>query len=147
MDNEQQFPSVYPVSDEDDANMVTHHHMNARCYGLGKEAAATRAELKDFDYRDSMAMALVLRVFGYKLRFNELKGVVMALGDFLARKGVMLPALTRNAKRSLPLLLKYINDNIAIFTRWLPAVTLVDADKIPIIPHRKSVSYARAGRH
>ena len=140
MDTELQFPDVYPCSDEDDADMVTHHRTS---YGFGKEAAATRAELRDFDYKQSMAMALVLQVFGYKLRFNELKGVVMALADFLAEKGVELPALTRGTKRSLPLLLKYINENIAIFSRWLPSVTLVDADMRPITPNVQRITYAQ----
>jgi hypothetical protein len=81
-------------------------------YGQGSEAFAACEELADFDYLHSAAWSAIIDVFGATIRLRELKGVLYAIQAFLrVRSGVELPKVSRNAKRNMGLLVKYINEH------------------------------------
>ena len=102
-------------------------------YGHGYEANAVRHELCGFRYRESPAYAAVLEYFGPDIRLRELKGMIYtAKKHILTKLGVGLPALSRNAKRSFPLLIKYIQDNYDILVPLFPKVWLYDEGRMPV---------------
>ena len=78
-------------------------------YGEGVEAQAVAKELGDFNYETSPAFKAIQDYFGKDVRTKELKGIILTARFWLLkRKGIVLPELTRNEKRSLQLMVKYI---------------------------------------
>lgn len=104
------------------------NNSDSKKYGAGKEATMVRDEIGDFDITSSKAMTILKTKFGNSLRTTELKGIIYSITDYLEQKKVYLPKLTRNAKRSFLLLVKYVDDNFEIFKDILPHVTLCDED-------------------
>ncbi|KAK8858239.1 hypothetical protein M9Y10_013340 [Tritrichomonas musculus] len=96
-------------------------------YGKGKEAHMIRNEIGDFDLMKSDAMKLLRQYYGYSLRITELKGLINAVRDYMGRKGVNMPKLSRNANRSFQLCVKYIQDNIEVMQKIIPFVKLGDS--------------------
>jgi hypothetical protein len=102
-------------------------------YGQGSEAFAVCEELDDFDYLHCPAWSAIVETFGAAMRLRELKGFVDAIRTFLqVRSGIELPKLSRNAKRNLGLLVKYINEHYNEIVPVFPYVTLLDGDAQPI---------------
>jgi hypothetical protein len=102
-------------------------------YGQGYEAYAVREELGGFDFESCPAWRSVTDYFGTNIRLRELKGIMFALTCHIKGKsGLAIPGPSRNAKRNLPLLVKYINEHYSDFVPLFPSVTLCDDDKTPI---------------
>jgi hypothetical protein len=105
----------------------------SRAYGFGIEAKSVRAEIGNFDWYSSRAYSAVRRQFGETLRLKELKALIHAAVFYIKQKrGVDLPHMSRNTKRSFPLLVKYIQTNYDIIIPVLPKMVLCDAQKQPI---------------
>jgi hypothetical protein len=105
-------------------------------YGHGHEAMAMREELGDFDYMRSAAYAAIVAQFGSTLRLMELKGIICAIQMWWKlRHGTELPKLSRNTKRSLALLVKYIDDHYNEITPLFPHITIRNAmnQQIPLL--------------
>lgn len=103
-----------------------------RRYGEGMEACAMKRELGTFDFESCPAWSAITYYFGRTLRLRELKGIVLSIIHHVSESGTTLPRLSRNSKRSLGLLVKYINDHYSIFVPLLRSVTLCDEDWHPI---------------
>jgi hypothetical protein len=102
-------------------------------YGEGSEAQAIREEIGDFDFGSSIALHEMFRLFGPHLRLMELKGIVLAVREFIKLKyAIELPRLTRNAKRSYPLLIKYIEANYNQMMPIMSTVSLCDKNKVDL---------------
>jgi hypothetical protein len=85
------------------------------------------AELGDFDYSTSVAYNQIRTLFGSTIRLCELKYVVYFVSQFLERDaGVKLPRLSKNAKRSFPLLVKYIQTNFGLMLPVLAKIQILD---------------------
>jgi hypothetical protein len=98
-------------------------------YGEGREAQVVRDELGDFDYATSVAWKAITDYFGVNLRLRELKGIVFGLIHHIQNlSGVELPMPSRNAKRNLPLLVKYVNTHYAELAPFFRCVRLYDED-------------------
>lgn len=117
----------------DYASLASKSHRQSKFrvhHGAGKEANAIRMKLGNFDMHASPAYAAVLRYFGPSLSFRELKGIVNSVIDFLARRrSIQLDPVTRLAKRSLPLFIKYIQDNYEVLVPCFAAITCYDSDR------------------
>lgn len=103
-------------------------------YGKGNEAKAIKEALGDFDVYNSRAYKEVVKNYGKSLRMNELLEIINSLTIYLRdKKGIILPKLTRNDKRSFPLLIKYVETNFDTIQPWLGHVHLCDSNfkKIP----------------
>jgi hypothetical protein len=112
-------------------------------YGKGLEAQQVRLELAGFDYQSSRAWRHVKHHFGASIRLRELKGIVTSIILFIKMKhGIDLPRLSRNAKRCVPLLVKYIDEHHDYFLPLFHHVNLEGADKkvIPLLDSERSLS-------
>lgn len=115
------------------ADNTIKHDTRKKAYGEGYEAQAVRHELGDFDYLASKGYALVVHCFGDTIRLRELKAVVFTIIHHLQTKyRINMPPLSRNAKRSFPLLIKYITENMDVMEPVFPLISLCDKDKNPI---------------
>jgi len=102
-------------------------------YGAGSEAFACAEELGSFDYLSCPAWQTIVKLFGTSLRLRELKGIVYAVRAHVrATRGAELPMPSRNAKRNIPLLVRYINANHEVFAQILPKLALLDDQRRPI---------------
>lgn len=98
-------------------------------YGKGNEAKAIKEALGDFDVYNSRAYKEVVKNYGKSLRMNELLEIINSLTIYLRdKKGIILPKLTRNDKRSFPLLIKYVETNFDTIQPWLGHVHLCDSN-------------------
>ncbi|MDR0580587.1 MAG: hypothetical protein LBG04_00510 [Holosporaceae bacterium] len=102
-------------------------------YGTGYEAQTIKKELGDFIFKESAAYAAIVYNFGENLRLKELRYIIESARYFLReRGGIELPELSRNTKRSFPLLVKYINDNYNNIVPLFGSIILTDANRQPI---------------
>jgi hypothetical protein len=112
-------------------------------YGSGWEAKTVHEELGDFAYSKSPAYGLVTECFGSTLRLKELKGIVYFAKDFLeTHTGIKLPKISRNAKRSFPLLVKYIQANLDVMRPVLVRIEILDENRlsIPLLDSGRSMA-------
>jgi hypothetical protein len=105
-------------------------------YGHGYEAQVIHNELNGFDFQSCPAWRAVTDYFGTNIRLRELKGIVFTLLFHLQHQShTILPALSRNEKRSLGLLVRYINTHYPVLVPLFPFVKLCDEnhDAIPFL--------------
>jgi hypothetical protein len=73
-------------------------------------------------------MIAVRREFGSSIHLRELKGILYVIQDYIRdRDGHPLPPLSRNSKRSFPLLIKYIEEHFDIVAPIFCRITLLNA--------------------
>jgi hypothetical protein len=102
-------------------------------YGSGPDALAVDKELGDFVVENSPASDLIHRYFGSNIRLTELKAIVMAAVALVKhKKAITLPKISRNAKRSKLLLIKYVDTHYAELAPLFPVLTLCDKNQRPI---------------
>jgi hypothetical protein len=102
-------------------------------YGSGQEAFAVNQEIGDFVATSSRAHDLIERHFGSSIRLTELKAVVRTAIAFVKYKQeIVLPKISRNAKRSRPLLVKYVDTHYAHLAPVFPILSLCDRYRKPI---------------
>jgi hypothetical protein len=102
-------------------------------YGDGFEAQAVRKEIGNFQYETSRGFQAVQQNFGSTIRLLELKGIVMSAIHYVKRRHrTVLPKLSRNAKRSFPLMIKYINTHYEVITPTFRFMTLLDENHRPL---------------
>jgi hypothetical protein len=107
-----------------------------RVYGEGWEAQVVRDELKDFDYKASEAWRAITDHFGVNLRLPELKGIIYGIIQHINNlSGVRLPMPSRNAKRNLPLLVKYVDFHYTMIVPFFRCAKLYDEEwqEIPFL--------------
>jgi hypothetical protein len=105
-------------------------------YGHGREAETIRKDLDGFDRDQSPASNAVRAAFGSTLRLRELRGIVDTIRAWWqVNDGTYLPPLSRNAKRSFLLTLKYIDEHYDQIVPRFPHVILCDDDgqRIPLL--------------
>jgi hypothetical protein len=111
-------------------------------YGLGSEARGVRQELGDYDHMHAGGWIAVTQAFGGAIRLRELKGLVYGVLHILeVRRGIRLPKMTRNTKRNMGLLIKYIDSHYDYIVPVFRQITLYDIDKqpIPFVQNRPAV--------
>jgi hypothetical protein len=126
----------FPVTHLDDLRPPFVEKQRNVPYGHGQEAMMMRKELGDFDYLRSAAYSAIVAQFGSTLRLMELKGIICAIQVWWKLKhGTELPKLSRNTKRSFPLMVKYVNDHYNEITPVLPHVSVRNANnqQIPLL--------------
>ncbi|MBR1779492.1 MAG: hypothetical protein IJ758_03210 [Clostridia bacterium] len=131
----QNIAAVPPIQTDPigEVRMIVQPQVNrVRTYGTGYEATAVKKELNGFNYKNSSAYGIITQCFGTTLRLKELRGIIFSVQEHLKSKGILLPLLSRNAKRSFPLLVKYIEDNLDQIGPILPKVILYDKDEQPL---------------
>jgi hypothetical protein len=90
-------------------------------------------ELGDYDYKHARGWSAVMQAFGSTIRLRELKGIVYGVLSFLeTRRGIRLPKMTRNTKRNMGLLIKYIDSHYDHIVPVFRETSLYDIDKRPI---------------
>lgn len=97
-------------------------------YGKGIEAKVIKDELGDFDCSQSIAYRQIIDQFGKSVRFSELLGILNSIQMVLQiKKNIALPQISRNEKRSFPLLIKYIERNKELILPYLQYVSLCNS--------------------
>jgi hypothetical protein len=107
-----------------------------RCrYGKGLEARAIKQEIGNFEIHTSHGYFLITRLFTEKILVTDLRNVVEAARTLLHyRRQIDLPPLSRNAKRSKALLVKYVDTHLNELAPVLSQMVLQDADHQPLYP-------------
>lgn len=119
--------------DNHDENQLTNHETNIKkskklIYGKGSESIAIKKELGDFDAFSSESFKYIIKKYGRSIRFTELLGIINSIQIYLQYKNdATLPQLSRNEKRSFPLLIKYIEGNKEIIFPYLQFISLCDS--------------------
>lgn len=86
--------------------------MNKKVYGQGSEALTIKKELGDFNVNESLAYKMITRKFGQSIRLNELIGILNSIIIYnRIKNNIILPQISRNEKRSFPLLIKYVEQH------------------------------------
>lgn len=104
-------------------------------YGKGCEAKMIKEELGNFDVYNSNAYKQVTQHFGRSIRLSELLGIIGSIRIYLkTKKSIIIEQISRNEKRSFPLLIKYIERNNEFIIPYLQFVSLCDSSfqKIPL---------------
>lgn len=97
-------------------------------YGKGNEALAVKKELGDFDAFRSTTYEYIIKMYGRSVRFTELLGIISSIQFYLQYKeNIALPSLSRNEKRSYPLLIKYIERNSENILPYFQYISLCDS--------------------
>ncbi|MDR1032003.1 MAG: hypothetical protein LBL30_02675 [Holosporales bacterium] len=136
--NQTAFASVPPQGHPDADVLFTSFQVPS--YGQGIEAEGVRRELGDFDYQSSRAQQAIIKHFGSTVRLKELKAIVESIRYYLGKKyGIALPKPSRNAKRNMPLLVKYIDEHYDHVVTIFSHISLCDKDKrrIPLLDARQ----------
>jgi hypothetical protein len=104
-----------------------------RTYGEGREAKVMKEELDGFEFSMSRAWKAITEHFGTNLRLREMKAMVSALVFHIKETtGELLPMPSRNAKRSVALLVKYIDTHYDRLVPYFSQVEFCDERKAPI---------------
>ncbi|OHT09207.1 hypothetical protein TRFO_22049 [Tritrichomonas foetus] len=116
-------------------------------YGSGDEAKNIKTRLNGFESTKSEAYSALTSHFGKSLRLFELIGIVNSLHKYYEIKPfllsqeevinyvpVTLPKVTRDERRSFPLMVKYIEDNKDKIIPILPFINLCDKKGDIIVP-------------
>lgn len=104
-------------------------------YGKGHEAKMIKEEIGDFNAFESMAYKEVTKHFGKSIRLSEIIGILNSIQTYLLlKKNKSLPPITRNEKRSFPLLMKYIERNYEGIFPYFQYISLCNSSfqKIPL---------------
>lgn len=124
---------THELSDDNhDENQIINHETNIKkskklIYGKGSESIAIKKELGDFDAFASESFKYIIKRFGRSIRFTELLGIINSIQIYLQYKNdATLPQLSRNEKRSFPLLIKYIECNKEAIFPCLQFISLCD---------------------
>lgn len=97
-------------------------------YGKGSEAKLIKEAIGDFDVNNSTAYKKVIQQFGKSVRLSEILGVLNSIHMYLKmKKNIILPPISRNEKRSFPLLMKYIEINGEMIIPYFQYITLCDS--------------------
>lgn len=114
-------------SDEDQIEKETNQNRK-EIYGKGNEAKIIKEKLGDFDVCKSNAYKNVISHFGRSVRLSELLAVLGSIDILLQiKRNISLPKITRDEKRSFPLLIKYIERNSELVLPHLPYISLCDS--------------------
>jgi hypothetical protein len=98
-----------------------------RKHGQGAEAKSVHEELDGFNYFQSQAWLAIVQLFGGAIKLRDLRAIVSAVRFHLhAKEGIILPQLSRNAKRNMGLLVRYIQFNETSILPVLSQVVLMD---------------------
>jgi hypothetical protein len=104
-------------------------------YRKGTEAQAIKEEIGNFQFETSRGYFLITRLFTDKILVSELRNLLEAARIVLRRRRqIDLPPLSRNAKRSKPLLVKYVDTYVNELTPMLSEMVLENSDHEPIYP-------------
>lgn len=95
-------------------------------YGTGYEANAVRRELGNFDARSSQAWEVLIDKFGVEMRLFEIVKIAQILYQRFPMK---LTKISRNASRSMPLIVKWYQENLNAILPYLNCFTLCDEDQ------------------
>jgi hypothetical protein len=96
-------------------------------YGQGAEAKSVHEELDGFDYFQSQAWLAIVQLFGGVIKLRDLRAIVSAVRIHLqVKEGIILPQLSRNARRNMGLLVRYIQSNGTSILPVLSRVVLTD---------------------
>ena len=102
--------------------------------GSGREALAVKQDLDGFEFKHSVAYSIITQKFGKRLHLAELKGLItITRGYLMETRQVELPPLSRNAKRSFPLLVKYVQDHADYMIPALQRIMLFDEMMRPVV--------------
>lgn len=104
-------------------------------YGKGNEAKMIKEEIGDFNAFESMAYKEVTKHFGKSIRLSEIIGILNSIQIYLLlKKNTSLPQISRNEKRSFPLLMKYIERNNEEIFPYFQYISLCNSSfqKIPL---------------
>jgi hypothetical protein len=103
-------------------------------YGYGSEAKSVRRDLEEFELGTSPAYHAVKVAFGTNVRLRELKGIMSVVRAWWQSKdGTYLPQLSRNQKRSFPLLIKYIDHHYDKIVPLFQHAILLDEQRVPLV--------------
>lgn len=122
----------FPICSSSNINCDSLDKNRKEMYGHGSEAKNISEKLGNFQIDNSFAYHFIKTKFGRSLRFNELIGIVKSIQAYCSQKGIVLPPITRNEKRSFQLLIKYVDDHFEILRPILEKVTLCDESFNPI---------------
>lgn len=118
----------YSDDNEEKLKIITKKNRK-ETYGKGIEAKVIREELGDFNVYKSPVYQAIIHKYGRSIRFSELLGIVNTIQIYLKYKhNIVLPQISRNEKRSFPLLIKYIDRNSEIIMPWIDRMTLCDSN-------------------
>lgn len=95
-------------------------------YGSGYEANAVKRELGNFDARNSQAWDVLVDKFGMEMRLFEIVKIAQILYQ---RFPMQLTKISRNASRSMPLIIKWYQDNLNTVLPYLNCFTLCDENQ------------------
>lgn len=104
-------------------------------YGNGYEAKVIKEKLGDFNLFKSDAYQKITKQFDRSIRFSELLGIINSIEIYLKVKfNICIPKITRNEKRSFPLLIKYVENNSEYIYPYLQYISLCNSSfqKIPL---------------
>ncbi|KAK8884616.1 hypothetical protein M9Y10_043732 [Tritrichomonas musculus] len=141
-DNQKSFSVPLPIADKYSNNNPKESIKNSNfkknrkeIYGKGLEAKAIKEELGDFNANDSGAYKYIISKFGRSIRFSELLGILNTIQLYAKiRSNIAIPLISRNEKRSFPLLIKYIDRHSDLIIPYLQYISLCDSSfhKIPV---------------
>jgi hypothetical protein len=98
----------------------------------GKEARHIAKILREFDWEQCEAWAALIRTYSSGIRHKELCSIAWVLVNDFA-----LPDISRDARRSFPVLIKWYQDNWADISSHLSKIQLLDSDCRAINGHRE----------
>lgn len=132
-------PFIHTESDDTDSYVnddnVEKKPTRKETYGKGNEAKVVREQIGDFDVVQSSAYKKVTQKFGRSIRLTEILGILNSIQNYMQIKhNSTLPQISRNEKRSFPLLIKYIESNKDLIFPYLDYISLCDStfQKIPL---------------
>jgi hypothetical protein len=98
----------------------------------GKDGQRVRQLIAGFDFEGCEAWQALKKSFGKGLRHREL----YSLGLILSSEFALAPP-TRDAQRSMAVLIKWFHDNWNLIEPILPVIQLLDAEMVPITEERE----------
>lgn len=104
-------------------------------YGKGNEAKMIKEKIGDFEVYKSTAYKKVTQHFGRSVRLSEILGIINSIQIILqTKKNISLQRISRNEKRSFPLLMKYIERNGEFIYPFFQHMSLCNSSfqKIPL---------------
>lgn len=119
------------ISDDDiisEDTQANNKRNRKEIYGKGNEAKLIKEKLGNFDFHHSQSYQKFIQNFGRSVRLTEILAIVSAIDSILQiKRNYVLPKITRNEKRSIPLLFKYIENNKDAILPYLDRISLCDS--------------------
>lgn len=135
-ENNDSFSSEEELSSNNDKLIEPNKKSNRKeIYGKGNEAKMIKEEIGDFDVYKSTAYKQVTQHFGKSVRLSEILGIINTIQIILqTKKNIPLQRISRNEKRSFPLLMKYIERNGEFIYPFFQHMSLCNSSfqKIPL---------------